>query len=47
LYGKNSNNGLFIVAPSDNPIMPARIVLDTRKDPKNPGIEFELVYTEL
>ena len=47
LYGKNSNNGLFIVAPSDNPIMPSRIVLDTKKQQNNAGIEFELVYTEL
>jgi hypothetical protein len=47
LHGKNSNNGLFIVAPSDNPIAPSRIVLDTRKRTANAGIEFKLVYTEL
>lgn len=47
LNGKNSNNGLFIVAPSDNPIAPSRIVLDTRKHVANAGIEFKLVYTEL
>jgi hypothetical protein len=47
LNGKNSNNGLFIVAPSDNPIMPSRIILDTKKHQNNAGIEFELVYTEL
>ncbi len=47
LNGKNSNNGLFIVAPSDNPIAPTRIVLDTRKRQLIPGIEFKLVYTEL
>ena len=46
LHGKNSNNGLFIVAPSDNPIAPSRIVLDTKKK-KNDGIEFKLIYTEL
>ncbi len=47
LHGKNSNNGLFIIAPSDNPIAPSRIVLDTRKHIANAGIEFKLVYTEL
>lgn len=47
LHGKNSNLGLFLITPSDKPIAPSRIILDTRKGIVNAGIEFRLIYTEL
>jgi hypothetical protein len=43
-YGEDNNLGLFLLARSDNPIKPARIVLDTRKDV---GITLEVIYTKL
>lgn len=45
--GVNQNRGLFITIPSDNPIAPSRLVIDTRKGLENAGIEFKLFYTEL
>ncbi len=47
LRGIDNNRGLFLVTPSDYPIAPSRIVLDTRKNIPNAGIEFKLIYTEL
>ena len=49
-YGKDNNNGLFLIIPTDNPIAPSRMMVDTRKIkkfPENPGIEFKLYYSEL
>ena len=45
--GDNLNRGLFITIPSDNPIAPSRLMIDTRKGLENAGIEFKLYYTEL
>lgn len=47
LRGKDNNRGLFLLTPSDFPIAPSRILLDTRKGLANTGIEFKLIYTEL
>lgn len=46
-YGKNSNNGLFLIVPTDYPIAPSRIFVDTRKKLPGMGIEFKLYYAEL
>jgi len=45
--GKNSNKGLYIIVPSDLPIAPSRIVIDSRKRLQNEGIQLKLIYTEL
>jgi hypothetical protein len=46
-YGKDNNNGLFLIIPTDNPIAPSRMAVDTRKKLPNAGIEFKLYYSEL
>jgi len=45
--GVNSNRGLFLVIPSDDPVAPSRIYLDTRKKLSDMGIELKIVYTAL
>lgn len=47
LKGIDNNRGLFLAIPSDFPVAPSRVILDTRKGIKNFGIEFRLVYTEI
>lgn len=47
LRGIDNNKGLFLAIPSDFPVAPSRVILDTRKGIKNFGIEFRLVYTEI
>jgi hypothetical protein len=47
LNGIDNNRGLFLLAPSDFPIAPSRMFVDTRKGIPNQGIEFKLIYTEL
>lgn len=46
-YGINNNKGLFLIVPTDNPIAPSRMMVDTRKKIPNAGIEFKLYYSEL
>ncbi len=46
-YGKNSNNGLFLIVPTDFPVAPSRMMIDTRKKLQGMGIEFKLYYAEL
>ncbi len=45
--GIDNNNGLFLIIPTDNPIAPSRMMVDTRKKIPNAGIEFKLYYSEL
>ncbi len=45
--GANNNRGFFLIIPTDNPIAPSRLMLDTRKKIPNAGIEFRLYYSEL
>ena len=46
-YGIDNNKGLFLIIPTDNPIAPSRMMVDTRKRISNAGIEFKLYYSEL
>jgi len=46
-YGVDNNKGLFLIIPTDNPIAPSRMMVDTRKRKSNAGIEFKLYYSEL
>lgn len=46
-YGKDNNKGLYLIIPTDNPIAPSRMMVDTRKKIPNAGIEFKLYYSEL
>ncbi len=46
-YGINNNKGLYLIIPTDNPIAPSRMMVDTRKKIPNAGIEFKLYYSEL
>lgn len=46
-YGIDNNKGLFLIIPTDNPIAPSRMMVDTRKKIPNVGIEFKLYYSEL
>lgn len=45
--GIDNNRGLFLAIPTDFPIAPSRILVDSRKGMQNAGIEFKLIYTEL
>ncbi len=45
--GVDNNRGLFLIVPTDYPVAPSRIMLDTRKKIANAGIEFRLYYSEL
>lgn len=45
--GVDNNRGLYIIVPTDYPIAPSRMAIDTRKKLTNAGIEFRLYYTEL
>lgn len=47
IKGIDNNRGLFLTIPTDFPIAPSRILLDTRKGLKDAGIEFRLIFTEL
>jgi hypothetical protein len=47
LRGINNNRGLFLITPSDYPIAPSRMQVDTRKGIAKAGIEFKLIFTEL
>ncbi len=47
LKGVDNNRGFFLIIPTDNPITPSRIYVDTRKGIKDAGIEFKLYYSEL
>ena len=44
---KDNNRGLFIIVPTDFPVAPSQIMIDTRKNLANAGIEFKLYYSEL
>jgi hypothetical protein len=41
--GENSNRGFYVIVPSDNPITPSRLILDT----DNMGLELKVTYTKL
>jgi hypothetical protein len=43
----DNNRGLYLLIPSDNPIAPSRMYVDTRKKLQDAGIEIRIVYTEL
>jgi hypothetical protein len=45
--GIDNNRGLFITIPNDFPIAPSRLMVDTRKNMPNAGIELKIYYTEL
>ena len=45
--GKNTNKGLYLIVPSDLPIAPSRMVIDSRKRVVDQGIQLKLIYTEL
>jgi hypothetical protein len=47
IKGENNNRGLFLAIPSDNPVAPSRIVVDSRKLISGSGIEIKLIFTEL
>lgn len=41
--GENSNRGFYVIVPSDNPITPSRLILDT----DDMGLELKVTYTKL
>ncbi len=43
----DNNRGLFVLIPTDNPVSPSQIMIDTRKNIANAGIEFKIFYSEL
>lgn len=47
LKGIDNNRGFFLIIPTDNPVTPSRLFVDTRKGLKDVGIEFKLYYAEL
>lgn len=47
LKGVDNNRGFYLIIPTDNPVTPSRLFVDTRKGIKDAGIEFKLYFTEL
>ena len=45
--GEEINRGFYIIVPSDNPITPSRLILDTRNDQNIQNIRFKITYTKL
>ncbi len=45
--GENNNRGLFVIIPTENPIAPSRMIIDTQKKLVNQGIEIKIYYAEL
>jgi Domain of unknown function (DUF4270) len=41
------NRGFYIIVPSDNPITPSRLILDTRNDQNIQNIKLKITYTKL
>lgn len=47
LNGNMDNRGLYVIIPSDNPITPSRLVLDTKNNQTEKNIRLKVTYTKL
>lgn len=45
--GEDNNRGFYIVIPSDNPVTPARVILDNDTTGSGRAIELKITYTKL
>jgi len=45
--GEEINRGFYVIVPSDNPITPSRLILDTKNDQNIQNIRFKITYTKL
>jgi hypothetical protein len=45
--GEDTNRGFYLVVPSDNPITPSRLILDTDNDGATKNLNLKITYTKL
>ena len=45
--GEDNNRGFYLIIPSDNPVTPSRVVLDTDNSGSAKNIQLKVTYTKL
>ena len=45
--GEDKNRGFYVIIPSDNPITPSRLILDTDRSGNSPNLKLKVTYSKL